>query len=90
MSDTTPEIPAPEMSADDILVRLDAVIVSIVNTGRADLAALRSLPRWRAVQVARVAFKAGAITRADLDAITRETAVLGALKPAKPQKASKR
>jgi hypothetical protein len=83
------ETPEPEMSADDILVRLDAVVVSIVNTGRADLAALRSLPRWRAVQVARLAFMARAITRAERDAIVRETAVLGTLKPAKPEKASK-
>lgn len=84
MTDTeTPSAPEPEMTADEILARLDAVMTSIVNTGRADMAALRSLPRWRAVQVARLAFLAHAISRAERDAIIRETAVLGTLKPAK-------
>jgi hypothetical protein len=72
------------MGADDILVRLDAVILSLITPGRpVDLWALRSLPRWRAETMARLAHKAGAITKAQRDEIVREAAVLGRVKPAK-------
>jgi hypothetical protein len=76
--------PEPTQTAEEILALLDAVISSIVQTGRVDLVALRSLPRWQAVRVAQLAYLAGALPRAERDAITREAAVLSHVKPAKP------
>lgn len=70
-----------ELSPAERLVETH-VLVSIAN-GRLDLVALRSLPRWRAALLARIAYKARLMTRADLDELVREVAVLGELRPAR-------
>lgn len=66
----------------ETLALQDAVLTSIVG-GRLDHAALRALPRWRAVLLARVACRAGVLTRAERDKLVREVAVLGELRPAR-------
>lgn len=85
MTDTAAE---PQLSDTEILDRLDRVILSIVDirSQHVDMAALRSLPRWRAVTMARVAYKAQKLTKAELDAIVREAAVLANVRPAKTDK----
>lgn len=71
-----------ELTPHEVGALQDKVLVSIVD-GRLDHAALRSLPRWRAALLARLACKAGVMTRAERDALVREVAVLGELRPAR-------
>jgi len=66
------------------LVRLqDAVLISI-NDGWLDQRALRQMPPWRAALFARVAYKAGVMTRRDLDALVREVVLTGGQGRLKP------
>lgn len=83
----TPETTEPKLSADEILTRLDKVILSLVDPAahRVDMAALRALPRWRVVTMARLAYKAQKLGRAELDGIVREAAVLARVRPAKAE-----
>lgn len=59
----------------------DAHVLASIANGHLDHAALRSLPPWRAVLLARVACKAGAMTRADRDALVREVHLYGEVLP---------
>jgi hypothetical protein len=54
----------------------DRVLIAI-STGKMDFESLRSLPPWRAVLLARVACKAGVMTRADRDALIKEARDIG-------------
>jgi hypothetical protein len=58
------------------------VMLSLANHSRADLRSIRSLPTWRAVTWARIAFKCRAISRRELDVINHE-AEFGGVKPDK-------
>ena len=58
---------------------LDAVFLSIVH-GSVNHHALRRLPVWRAVILARVACKAGAMTKQDRDDLVKEASDNGALR----------
>lgn len=64
-----PRVSMPLAAIDDLQ---NKVIMSVVATNRPDMRALRSLPSWRGVTLARLLFKASAITRAELDEIVRE------------------
>lgn len=59
-----------------IVVPQDEVLLSITE-GHLNHAALRLLPPWRAVILARVALKAGVMYRADCDDLVREAALVG-------------
>jgi hypothetical protein len=57
------------------------IVLRSIIEGRLDHAALRRLPAMHAALVARVAWKAGVMARADLDQLTHEVHFTGALKP---------
>lgn len=72
-------IGSSEMDSVDQFSHLDSVFLSIIK-GQIDHEALRLLPVWRAVLLARVACKAGAMTKKDRDDLVREASNNGALR----------
>lgn len=56
---------------DDALVGLSSI------TPRIDMAQVRRLPPWRAVMIARIAYKCGCLERRELDAMVREAQLVG-------------
>lgn len=81
----TPQTTTPELAPEDVEpTEIDQLVLGIVQTGRVNMAGLRSLPKWRAVLYARLAWRARAIPRADLDRIVHEASFAG-VKPAKLQ-----
>lgn len=72
-----------EKLTDEESLVADDVLVSILH-GRVDELRLRTLPKWRAVTLARLAHKAGAMPREHRDQIVREAAVYGQVKPILP------
>lgn len=75
------EIPAPPpVDADHVLGLHRTVLKSIIDR-RLDQSALRQLPSMDAALLARVAWKAGVMTRADLDKLTHEATFSATLKP---------
>ena len=75
-----PEAPPPP-TAEEVLELTRLVLLSIVHQ-RLDHASLRKLPGMQATLLARVAWKARVMTRADLDKLVHE-ATFGPLKPYK-------
>lgn len=80
MSDETPP---PPLTADEILDLHRVVLNSIIHR-RLDQVALRQLPSMDAALIARVAWKAGVMTRADLDKLAHEATFNATLKPYLP------
>lgn len=58
-------------------VRLIDVVLESLADGRLDRGALRKLPPWRAVVLARIARRVGAMSQRDLDALTAEVVRVG-------------
>lgn len=72
---------------EDCLVSLSSI------KPRIDMAVVRQLPPWRAVMIARIAYKCRVLPRRELDELTREAQLvggMGTLKPPKVPKAKKK
>jgi hypothetical protein len=65
-------VPDDGLTPEVVQALQDRVLASLTSKGPADREALRELPPWRAATLARVAYRAGSLSREERDAVVRE------------------
>lgn len=71
-----PKTPA-RTHAEIFAVQDDCLVAMSSATPKVHVHQIRRLPPWRAVMIARIAWKAGLLQRRDLDAMVREAQLVG-------------